>query len=209
MTHLLQEYWEWNEELNDTPYKLGSDINDLLQKGLVFPSIDEANKFLGNAKGAPRDVEVIDGKITLVFFSSVRKSTFPSISEGLWDMEERDFIKTLSKLLKKTTGPISANNLFVLFRGGFVAFAMIFRKQKPSLHYDNVIDQEAFIFKSTLRDNTYEDGNKSTAVDRFKHFANKNGIKINLSDSQLLDIAKQVVTKQLDDVHQIGAALTE
>ena len=100
MTHSVQTYWKWNEKFNDTPYKLGSDINDLLHKELVSPSIDNPRNFLGSAEGAPKYVEVGDGKVNFILFSSLKKSTFPSITKGLWDMKEQDLIATLNKLLK-------------------------------------------------------------------------------------------------------------
>ena len=71
MTHPVQTYWEWDEKFNDTPYKLGADINDLLQQGLVKASIDHPRIFLGSAKGAPEHVEVWNGEVRFIFFSSL------------------------------------------------------------------------------------------------------------------------------------------
>lgn len=128
MIRSVQKYWKWDEKFNDTPYKLGSDINDLLQKGLVRPSSDNSTNFLGSAEGAPKYVEVVDGKVNFILFSSWKKSTFPSIAKGLWDMKQRHFIKTLSKFLtRKTIMPRSGDHLLVDFREGYVTIAILSR----------------------------------------------------------------------------------
>ena len=77
MTRSVKRYWKWDEKFNDTPYKLGSDINDLLQKGLVSPSIDSPSNFLGSPEGAPKYVEVVDGKVNFILFSSFQKIYLP------------------------------------------------------------------------------------------------------------------------------------
>ena len=127
MTHSVQRYWKWDEGFNDTPYKLGADINDLLQKGLVGPSLDNPRNFLGSAKGAPKHIEVVDEKVNSILFSSFHKSTFPYITKGLWGMEKHDFIKTLKAFLKRTTIAYSGDKLLVDFRGGYVTIAILSR----------------------------------------------------------------------------------
>ena len=127
MTGSVQKYWKWDEKFNDTPYKLGADIKDLLEKGLVSPSMEYPGHFLGSAEDAPKYVEVVDEKVNLILFSSFKKSTFPSIATGLWDMEQRDFMKTLRKFLKKITIPRSGDHLLVDFRRGYVTIAILSR----------------------------------------------------------------------------------
>ena len=127
MTRSVKRYWKWDEKFNDTPYKLGSDINDLLQKGLVSPSIDSPSNFLGSPEGAPKYVEVVDGKVNFILFSSFKKSTFPSIAKGLWDIKEQDLIATLNKFLKKTTVLRSGDKLLMVFREGVVIIATLSR----------------------------------------------------------------------------------
>ena len=76
-----------------------------------------------------------------------------------------------------------------------------------ALFQGSVVDQAASIFKSISRNHMFANGNKRTAVEVFKSFASKSNIPVNLTDSQLLDIATDVATGALDDVSQIGAAL--
>ncbi|MHA7877916.1 MAG: hypothetical protein ACX93T_03285 [Bacteroidota bacterium] len=124
----MKKYWEWDERFNDTPYKLGSEIQDWLQKDLVYPDKNKKDRFLGCKKGAPECIEVNNGKVILVLFSFASNSTFPEIKQGLWDMEEPAFIATLNNILGLPCTPQSGDYLFVVFRGGFVTAAAIFRK---------------------------------------------------------------------------------
>ena len=101
MTRSVQKYWKWDEKFNDTPYKLGSDINDLLHKELVSPSIDNPRNFLGSAEGAPKYVEVFNGEVNFILFSSLKKSTFPFIIKALRGMEQDDFTITLELFLQR------------------------------------------------------------------------------------------------------------
>jgi hypothetical protein len=134
MTQIIKRYWKWDERLNDTPYKLGSEISCLLRKGLVHPYQDVQDRFLGLGEGAARhiEIEVSAGKIDFVTFSSPYGSSsdahFPTIQEGLWDMEEPKFMETLNSVLGPPCEPTHGDYLFVVFRGGFVTMAIIFRR---------------------------------------------------------------------------------
>ena len=124
-----KEYWEWDEKFNNTPFKLGLDIKEV-PIGLLLSITANPNRFPGNRPGAPEYVEVVDGKITLVFFNRLTGSTFPYISEGLWSRNGRDFIATLNQFLQKTDGPSSGDNLSAsLFRGGVVGNVTLFRSK--------------------------------------------------------------------------------
>lgn len=127
MTHPVQTYWEWDEKFNDTPYKLGADINDLLQQGLVKASIDHPRIFLGSAKGAPEHVEVWNGEVRFIFFSSLKKSTFPFIIKGLWNRKQDDFITTLELFLKRAPIMCFDDKLLVEFSKGDGIIAILYR----------------------------------------------------------------------------------
>ena len=133
MTQIIKRYWKWDEEYNDTPYKLGLDIDYLLQRGLVHPNEDEEGGFIGFGQGAPRRIEVQEnsGEVMWVTFSSPNGSIFPKIKEGLWDMEEPKFTETLNSILGPPCEPTYGDYLFVVFRGGFVTMAAIFRRSPP------------------------------------------------------------------------------
>ena len=130
MTQIIKRYWQWDEKYNGTPYKLGLDINYLLQEGLVHPHKEEEDSFIGLGEGASRhiEIEVSAGKIDFVTFSSPRSSIFPTIQEGLWDMEAPKFTEVLNEILGLPCEPTCGDYLFVVFRGGFVTMAIIFRR---------------------------------------------------------------------------------
>lgn len=125
--HSVQKCWKWDEKFNDTPYKLDADIKDLLQQGLVRPSTDNLTYFLGNAQGAPKYIAVVDGKVDSIFFSSCQKSTFPSITKGLWEMKQPEFIQTVKQFLKRTTIARPGPTLLVDFLKGAVTIAILYR----------------------------------------------------------------------------------
>jgi hypothetical protein len=132
MTQIVKRYWKWDERLNGTPYKLGSEINCLLKKGLVYPDKEEKAQFLGLGEGAPWHVKTSDDKVIQVSFSSIDNCIFPEIKKGLWEMEEPKFTETLNSLLGLPCEPIHGDYLFVVFRGGFVTMAAIFRRFPPA-----------------------------------------------------------------------------
>ena len=76
-----------------------------------------------------------------------------------------------------------------------------------ALYHENVVHQACAIFKSISRGHMFSNGNKRTAVEMFKSFANKSGIEVNLTDNELLDIATKVATGEIDDVFKIGMEL--
>jgi len=127
MTHLVQTYWKWDEKFNDTPYKLGADINDLLQQGLVKPNIDNPRSFLGSAEGAPENIEVFDGKVNFILFSSLKKSIFPFIIKVLLDREQDDLITALEVFLQRIPIAQFGDTLLVEFSGGYVTTAILYR----------------------------------------------------------------------------------
>jgi hypothetical protein len=128
MSSIIRKYWKWDERLNDTPYKLGLEINYLLQKGLVYPDKNEEGGFMGIGEGTPRHIRISYGKVDLVYFSFPSNSIFPKINEGLWEMEEPKFTETLNSVLGPPCEPTHGDYLFVVFRDFFVTAAAIFRR---------------------------------------------------------------------------------
>lgn len=128
MTQIVKRYWRWDERFNDTPYRLGGDIGCLLRKGLVKPDKDEEDSFLGLGEGAPWRVKTSAGEVIGVSYSFGDNCIFPNIQEGLWDMEEPKFTETLNEILGPPCEPTCGDYLFVVFRGGFVTMAAIFRR---------------------------------------------------------------------------------
>lgn len=77
------------------------------------------------------------------------------------------------------------------------------------LYYATVPEQGASIFKTIIKNHMFADGNKRTAVNMFKSFCNKSGIKTSLTDGQLLDIATQVEADVFVDVLEISQQLVK
>ena len=74
-------------------------------------------------------------------------------------------------------------------------------------YYATVPEQGASIFKTIIKNHMFMDGNKRTAVEMFKSFCLKSNITTSLTDTELMNIATQVATGQIDDVLQISQAL--
>jgi len=89
-----------------------------------------------------------------------------------------------------------------LFGGGDVHSIL-----QSASYYDTPAEQGASIFRSIIKNHTFENGNKRTAVAAYKNFAQRTGIPINLTDNQLFDITLQVERNELVDVSDIANAL--
>lgn len=76
-------------------------------------------------------------------------------------------------------------------------------------YYDDVAEQGASIFRSIAGNHMFANGNKRTAVGALQSFAEQSGLTINRTHDELMDIATQVATGQLNDVSDIARALTK
>jgi len=74
-------------------------------------------------------------------------------------------------------------------------------------YYATVPEQGASIFKTIIKNHMFADGNKRTAVEAFKLFCSRSGIKNSLTDLELLKVASDVATGKLDDVLEISKVL--
>ena len=63
------------------------------------------------------------------------------------------------------------------------------------------------IFKTIIKNHMFIDGNKRTAVEMFKSFCNKSGIKNAMTDGQLMEVATKVAVSEVDDVLEISKLL--
>ncbi len=70
-------------------------------------------------------------------------------------------------------------------------------------YYDDIADQGSSIFKTIIQNHMFENGNKRTAVDFLKSFAEKNSINIRLSSDELLDLATKIANKEVSEVSEI------
>lgn len=119
-----KKFWEWDEALNPTVFKLGEDIASLVSEGLLFPSKDEEGTFEGK-DGYPWKVHSQKGLIKSVFF---REVFFPFPNTGIWDMEFKKLIPYLNEKLVPINEEVgNSDKLYVVFRDFFVAIIGIIR----------------------------------------------------------------------------------
>lgn len=74
------------------------------------------------------------------------------------------------------------------------------------MYYETAAEQGASIFRSISGGHMFMDGNKRTAVEVFKYFAEKNGLNT-VSHTEMMNISNQVATGQLSDIYQISRML--
>ena len=93
-------YWKWDEKYNNTVFKLGRTIEELLavRSGAVLRPPANPNKFFGNIPGGPKYVYVVDNKIVLVFFGNCCE--YPEISKGIWRLHGDELVAELNKFLE-------------------------------------------------------------------------------------------------------------
>ncbi|MEP5363811.1 MAG: type II toxin-antitoxin system death-on-curing family toxin, partial [Reichenbachiella sp.] len=74
-------------------------------------------------------------------------------------------------------------------------------------YYDDVVDQGSAIFRSIIKNHTFEDGNKRTAIAALRDFFSRNSINLNMSDDALLKMTLEIESGALDDVSKISSSL--
>lgn len=88
------------------------------------------------------------------------------------------------------------------------------RKKQPqnvasAAYYSAPVEQGAAIFRGTIKNHLFIDGNHRTAIAAYRSFAKKTGMKVNLTDNPMMDVAKQVSRGLLSEVSAIGTALSK
>lgn len=113
-------YWLWNENLNETEFKLGGEIQKLLDRQLV---IQTAEGYSG-VEGLPWTIEVENGLIHAVFY----RQSFPlfqGFQEDDWNLKLDEFRLKMNTLLAPVNKEFLGEKLYVVFRDQFVAIAGI------------------------------------------------------------------------------------
>ena len=124
MTNIVKKTWNWDEKFNSTNFKLGDDINDLIKGELVISNRENKFEFFG-VNYFPWRIDVdSNGLIESITF---RERFFNFIKDDLWDMEVNKFIRNVDIYLNPKDNLEESDSLFVVFRGGFVAIAVIKR----------------------------------------------------------------------------------
>lgn len=119
---LIKKYWEWNEKFNKTPFKLGSCINELEKGKLVVKKCD--NEYTSSNESI-KLINTYEGNINAVFF---KDGGDLFCKKNISELEIKDFIKEVDKILIPAGENVKGDILFVVFRGGFASLFGIIRK---------------------------------------------------------------------------------
>lgn len=121
---MIQRYaWCWDEALNQTPFKLGRSVQE------VLPSLTKVKEEAGVSEyegvgGCPWRVEAHQGLISRVFFQI---DFFALLAVDLWDRHAVAYVAEVDRHLTRYPAAGGCDRLQVVFRDGFVAIAGISR----------------------------------------------------------------------------------
>ena len=123
MTMIIKKRWIWDEKYNSTEFKLGIDIKELISNNKVVPNEENPKEYFGT-NNFPWTITInSENCIESVFF---RDDFFDFYEDGLWDLEQEEFVKRIDRILMPEVELDKASDiLHVVFRGGFVAIAGI------------------------------------------------------------------------------------
>jgi death-on-curing protein len=113
-----------------------------------------------------------------------------------------NFAKDTSSLADKIVDANSATS-----GGGIVINGSVNSIIESAAYYDSPAQQAASIMRGIVGNHTFVDGNKRTAVQAYRSFAEQVGLKVNKTDDELMDIANQIAKGDLDDVGDIVGAM--
>ncbi|MFZ9847476.1 MAG: hypothetical protein ACO3EE_04930 [Flavobacteriales bacterium] len=81
MTLKIKKIWKWDDRLNNSKFKLGGNIRELLQQGFITEG-KEPNLYKV-FKGEAEEITAIEGIIRITYF----KENFPFLEKEDWDLE--------------------------------------------------------------------------------------------------------------------------
>lgn len=126
--NIKKKYWKWDEKFNDTKFKLGDDIQSLINDGIVFPYLEDSTMFYGENE-IPWKIRTENGMIKSIFY---RESFFFFYKEDIWDKDYDKFESVIDEVLTPADKNDKGDLFHVVFRGGFIAIAGIIRNNDPS-----------------------------------------------------------------------------
>ena len=116
-----KKYWQWTEELNETAFKLGDSIQELVNKGLVQRK--DGHHHYSGVEEVPWLID-IDDKNTIT--SICYRGKFLSINgEYIGDLDFKTFVSKIDSLLKPADENYSGSRLSAVFRGSYLAIIII------------------------------------------------------------------------------------
>ncbi|MCF2873239.1 MULTISPECIES: hypothetical protein [unclassified Tenacibaculum] len=121
MTQIIKSSWKWDIKENSFGINLGDDIADLISRNIIrknasneYESVNEQVWSVGET----------NGKVTSIAF---RRSFFEFIRDDLWELEYTKFESELNSKLTKVNDEFKGDSLHVVFRGNFIAIAILKR----------------------------------------------------------------------------------
>lgn len=122
MTRIIKSSWKWDEENNPIGINLGDDISDLIAKKLIKKTKNDEYQGINEW---PWKIGLKNSKVISISF---REFFFDLIRDDLWNLEYDEFVSALNSKLTKLNEIPAGDSLYVIFRGSFVAIAMLIRK---------------------------------------------------------------------------------
>lgn len=123
MSNIEKRYWRWDEDLNQSDFKLGDDINKLLDKGLVVRSV-YSEKYNGiNETPWILDVDA-DNKINAINY---REKFFSLNGEDISSLHLRQFELKMDSILERADVDEKGDKLITMFRDFYLAVVILKR----------------------------------------------------------------------------------
>ena len=117
--NISKEYWIWEEDFNTTEFKLGSRIDELIDKKLIFKQSDGTNQYQGH-NGYPYGITVQENWIITVFFKEKLMPIF--VDDPInWDEKAEVIVNNINKKLTACLESEQGPKLVVVFRDSYVA----------------------------------------------------------------------------------------
>ncbi len=130
--------WLWNEQLNTTPFKLGSDVTILLNENLIKPNLrfsDEGDEYEGTDATIPQ-INAYKHSIYLIWYNKYSK--IPFFSPYLWECEMKEFEKQVNQILEPINIPTNEDYLYVVFTDNFVRCVGLIRGSLLAEYQKNI-----------------------------------------------------------------------
>ncbi|KAB1155146.1 hypothetical protein F7018_11750 [Tenacibaculum aiptasiae] len=121
MTQIIKSSWKWDIKENSFGINLGDDIADLLSRNIIRKN---ANNGYQSVNEQVWSIAETNGKVTSIAF---RRSFFEFIRDDLWELEYTKFESELNSKLTKVNDEFKGDSLHVVFRGNFIAIAILKR----------------------------------------------------------------------------------
>jgi len=120
--NIEKRYWQWSEDLNETDFKLGANIHELIERDLVKKGSGDLQYQGVNDVSAPWSITVDkNDQITSIGY----REFFFFKGESIGQLLMSDFIVKLNRFLIAANENYDGDRLCVVFRDSFFAVAIL------------------------------------------------------------------------------------